>query len=393
MAVTAIALPGASYSAQWWRQAMVGGTFAHTTHPVAAMPGVVAGLEVSGTGKAQVTVAAGTCVVTPSDTTRGSYLVSSDVPAAVALTPADSVYSRRDRIVVRIRDTTFGDATTSATIEAVTGVASVSPTNPPIPDGCLHLADITVSPSSDSAPAVATDYRTWTSAIGGAMAGTRTVRQSLGQAHLRPGQTFTETNDSPGASPPGRKGQTWRWNGAAWLPQYMTGTYCYVGVTQRPFNWDYTTDIQTARLTALRLGLASGAAFDERNDMPTVITNGYNWVAPYAGRYRLRAMVAINPNQGAGYTLGIYKNLNATQADQGAVGAAKPAGVVLLAENKGYAGGIPADQMSLETEVGQFALNQGDSITVTIWQISGATKKIYWENPFACYLEVTRLGD
>ena len=153
-------------------------------HPGAAidLDRVVAGLEVSGTGKAQVTVAAGTCVVTPSDTTRGSYLVSSVVPAAVALTPADSVYSRRDRIVVRIRDTTFGDATTSATIEAVTGVASVSPTNPPIPDGCLHLADITVSPSSDPAPAVATDYRTWTSAIGGAMAGTRTVRQSLGQA-------------------------------------------------------------------------------------------------------------------------------------------------------------------------------------------------------------------
>jgi hypothetical protein len=70
----------------------------------------------------------------------------------------------------------------------------------------------------------------------------------------------------------------------------MTGTYCYVGVTQRPFNWDYTTDIQTARLTALRLGLASGAAFDERNDMPAIITNGYNWVAPYPGRYRLRAM-------------------------------------------------------------------------------------------------------
>lgn len=366
---------------------MHGAMFAHTGNSVSVQPGVVAGLEAGGASGARVIVGQGTGVLTPVDGMRGSYLVASDAVETINLAPPDSVYSRRDAIVVRVRDAAFGDSTTGATIEAVTGSPSVSPVAPPVPDGTLLLGWAVVPPSG----AVSViDARLWTSAIGGAMSGTREQRLALPTTHLRPGQTWTENADSE----TGRKGQTWRWNGELWTPQFVQGWYGFMGVAQNNFQWVVADqlDVPSGRLISIPIGKATGSGFDERNDLPCTILSGRNVAVPYPGRYKVKATIAA-PTADATFTLGIYKSLAATTADQGAVGAPKP-GSQLLAENKGYVGpaSLPGP-VTLVTTVEQYALAAGDTLSPTIWQGSGSTRKIWQGNPYACWFEIKRLGD
>jgi len=106
-------------------------------------------LAVTGTtGTLTVTVAAGSAVVSGSHATyQGSYLVTNDAAKSVPLTtaPATVGYSRIDRIVARIKDRDYSDATDAWSLEVITGNAGASPTAPALLSSCLELAQVTVS--------------------------------------------------------------------------------------------------------------------------------------------------------------------------------------------------------------------------------------------------------
>lgn len=398
MAVTALALPGEEYTAQEWRQQVHGGLYTHAGNSITAHPGVVVGLDVTGASGARALVGSGVAVISPSHGPRGSYLLASDSVLTLNLAPADTVYSRWDAVVARVRDAAWGDASTAATIEAITGTPSVSPTYPPVPDGTLLLAYVEVPTSGTTA---AVDQRLWTSAIGGAMSGTRAQRLALPTSHLRPGQTYTENADAPTATPPGKVGQTWRWTGAQWVPDFVAGYRAYIGQVMRPFSWSYSISVPAGRVYALPLRKAHGAGFDERNNLPCTITNGANVVVPYSGRYRIRASLAA-PAQTtpAEFILGIRLNLNAavgtepgTKTDIGAVGSSSAGSI--LDEQPKYMGAVAANANHTMhvVEVPTYELAAGDSLSVSLWQNSTATQYAIYENPFIAYLDVTRLGD
>lgn len=394
MAVTAIALPGTSYSAQYWRQSVIGGIYAHAANNITAIPGAVVGLRVSGIGGSQAQVEPGICVVSPSDGPRGSYQVASDAVVTLTLASPDTVYSRVDAIIVRVRDAAFGDATTGATIEAVTGTPSVSPVAPATPDGALLLGHVTVQPSGATA---AIDQRLWTAAIGGVMSGTRAQRLALPTLGLRPGQSFTENADAPGAVPPGEIGQTWRWNGTQWLPQFITGFRAYIGQVMRPFSWDYQMAIEAGRVIALPLRKAHGAVFDERNNLDCTVVNGTNIRVPYAGRYRMVASVAADSKTTpAEFFLGIRRNLNAAAGSPGTdIGAIGHTAGTLLDEQPRYMGDTAANASHTvhAIEVPQFRLAANDTLSVTLWHNATSTQQLRYENPYVAYLDITRLGD
>lgn len=382
MPTTAIALPGVQYSAQWWRQAVVGGTYAHAGNSISVMPGVVVGLEVVGMSGSRVSIGQGIAVVSPSDGVRGSYQVASDEVVTLQLPPADTVYSRLDAIVLRVRDAAWGDSTTGATIEAIAGTPSVSPVAPPTPAGALLLAYAQV-PTSGAVAAI--DQRLWTSAIGGVMSGTREQRLALPTAHLRPGQSFTENTDAPAASPPGKQGQTWRWNGSEWTPQFVTGFRAYVGYVQREFSFDYTLAIPAGTVYAMPLRRAHGARWDERNNLNCSIINGFNIQVPISGRYRIQyGMTPQAADRDVRFAIAIRTGTVATQLDQGSIGT--PAGTI-IAEDRSQG------STSRLTEVQQFQLAAGDHISATVWHPETTTRNIYYENPFTSFVDVTRLGD
>lgn len=376
MAVTAIALPGATYSAQWWRQAMIGSIYAHAENSITCMPGVVVGMLPTGITGARVIVEPGQCVVSPAHGPRGSYVVASDTTVTLQLAPADSTYSRIDAVAVRVRDHAFdGSGATDAAIVAVTGTPSASPVAPTIPDGTLLLAHVTV-PTSGNASAV--DRRLWTSAIGGNMGGSQAQRLALSTANLRPGQTFTELD-------PATLGQTWRWNGTHWTPQFITGFRAYLGFVQREFSFDYTFAVPAGRVIAMPLRRAWGSRWDERNNLDCTVVNGYNIRVPLPGRYRIQYGMATQPDdRDIRFAIAIRTGVVATESDQGTIGT--PVGTI-LAEDRSQG------STTRMTEVQQYQLAAGAHISATVWHNDTVTKSVYYENPFTSFVDITRLGD
>lgn len=390
MAISALALPqdgsspDTSYTAEEWRQSL-GAYFAHTSNPISCIPGVVAGLAVTGLAGPSAQVAPGCCVITPTDGLRGSYLWFSNAAETVALAPADTTYSRLDAVVARVRDKSYADSASDATVGAVTGTPSAVPVAPPIPDGTLLLALVTVPPSGT--PAANNNIKLWTSSIGGSMVGTAAQRAALATTHLRPGQEFTQTD--PAA--PGK----WRWSGSAWLPTFPQSSIWLLGETQRDVNFDHKFVITAGKLFAFPIRKPTGSPWTEQNTLATTSTSGFNWVAPYAGSYRIAARTMAPAGENGRFTLSIWKNLNATTIDQGSIGAPKP-GATLLRESWTWIGGSSGSNprpVPLSTEIASIRLNAGDTITVTVWHPETSSRDVYWENPHTSCLEITRWSD
>jgi hypothetical protein len=100
----------------------------------------------SPTPSMNVIVNPGQAVITR--TGQGPYVGTLDLPGRIQLTPPDPSNSRVDLIVARIRDERLGDTTTGFTVEPIAGKPAAQPLVPQAPDGCLPLAQVTITPTT-----------------------------------------------------------------------------------------------------------------------------------------------------------------------------------------------------------------------------------------------------
>ena len=83
---------------------------------------------------------------------QGPYVCTLDTAGRIQLGLPDPANSRIDLIVARIRDDRLGDATTGFTVEPIPGKPAAQPVAPQAPDGCLPLAQVTVTPTTTQIP-------------------------------------------------------------------------------------------------------------------------------------------------------------------------------------------------------------------------------------------------
>lgn len=81
-------------------------------------------------------------------TGQGPYVGTLDIPGRIQLTPPDPSNGRVDLIVARIRDERLGDPSTGFTVEPIAGKPAAQPVAPQAPDGCLPLAQVTITPTT-----------------------------------------------------------------------------------------------------------------------------------------------------------------------------------------------------------------------------------------------------
>jgi hypothetical protein len=118
-----------------------------------------------GTPALAVQVAAGYAVLTDNRGAAGSNMFLAGTGASqtqVALATADATNPRIDLIVIRVRNTEFGDGSTAGSLEAITGTPAVSPAAPATPNGCVALATVAVGANATQILTVnITDARTY----------------------------------------------------------------------------------------------------------------------------------------------------------------------------------------------------------------------------------------
>lgn len=188
-------------TAAQFRRLDIATTMAHETHDVAVRAGVTAGLGASVSGTT-VTILPGSAIVTPAASANGSYRASVATATSLTLTARDATYTRRDLIVLRVRDSEVdGSGLYTAALEIVTGTASAAPVDPAAPAGSLPLWVAVVPPSGT---VTLIDRRVQTAALGGVITCTSSTRPSGGS--LRPGQAIFEVDTSV----------VQVWTGAAW---------------------------------------------------------------------------------------------------------------------------------------------------------------------------------
>lgn len=132
----------------------------------------------NGTPNMTVLVAAGQCVIRGTQQgDQGVYIGANDASFSVAIAAADGTNARKDLIVARATDTDYGAGATALVIEAVTGTAAGSPSEPVPPENSLVIALVDV-PAGDTAigSAQITDRRTRAYALGGVAVCTSTTR-------------------------------------------------------------------------------------------------------------------------------------------------------------------------------------------------------------------------
>lgn len=143
------------------------GTAAGTS--VATLPGVLGGgnsMKVApGSGMA-VVVRGGSYVVPSATPTSGAYVATLASQVALTVAPADAVNPRIDLVCAMVTDN--GDATSSGSVQIITGTPAVTPVPPATPANGLRLAWVTVPATSTSVTfGNLTDLRPYTAAAGG----------------------------------------------------------------------------------------------------------------------------------------------------------------------------------------------------------------------------------
>lgn len=147
-----------------FRRSVIGSTMAHDSGFVACRAGVVSGLSVAQSGVG-VSVAPGCAVVTPRDSSNGSYWVSLGSAERLPLQAHHQTYGRVDLIVIRVYDSSVDSSGKyMAAAEVVAGTPAPSPVTPTTPAGALLLA--TVHTSNNGTISIM-DNRQYTSATGG----------------------------------------------------------------------------------------------------------------------------------------------------------------------------------------------------------------------------------
>ena len=174
-----------------FRRAAVGATMTHDTHTNACRSGVISGFAVSASGS-NVLVSSGCGVVTPAQSTNGSYWVSSSASNTVTLAAKHPSYDRIDLIGIKVEDGSVDSSGRYQTVAvAISGTASPAPSAPAVPTGVLPLAEARVRPAGGI---VISDIREYTAAAGGVIPVVGTNAPS-GFA-LRPGTPIYVTKQS-----------------------------------------------------------------------------------------------------------------------------------------------------------------------------------------------------
>lgn len=131
-----------------------------------------------------VVVSAGQCLIQGTEEiTQSGYVVTNDAPLSIPIGAASGGAARIDTIVVRVYDFVVeGDpeSTSYADIYAVPGDPASTPTPPAVlPANTLKLADVRINASASTVvDANITDRRVFTSALGGTITCTSTLRPS-----------------------------------------------------------------------------------------------------------------------------------------------------------------------------------------------------------------------
>ena len=174
-----------------FRRAAVGATMTHDSHTNACRAGVISGFSVSASG-GNVLVSSGCGVVTPAQSTNGSYWVSSSASNTVTLAAKHPSYDRVDLIVIKIEDGDVHASGRDQTVAvAISGTASPAPVAPTVPAGVLPLAEARVRSAGG---VVVSDIREYTAASGGVIPVVGTNAPS-GYA-LRPGTPIYVTKQN-----------------------------------------------------------------------------------------------------------------------------------------------------------------------------------------------------
>lgn len=167
-----------------------------------------------------VDVADGQVIILGTESTyQGCYLGENRGALNVVIAAAHASNPRRDLIVARIRDSAYSGGSNAFTIEAVTGTAAASPSDPALPAGtCWVLARVSVAALASSiVNANIADLRSsYTSAqygraaaLGGVVVCTSTTRPPAPYEGMPIYQTDTHT--------------ALRWNGSAWKDENELG--------------------------------------------------------------------------------------------------------------------------------------------------------------------------
>jgi hypothetical protein len=183
------------------------------------VPSSAEALQVTETGPTSlaVQVSTGAAVILDTRGATGSnkFLAMSGAAAAlVTLTTADATNPRIDRIVLRVRTTELGDASTSGSVEVVSGTPAGSPVAPATPTGAISLATVAVGAGVTAITnASITDTRTYADA---------SYRPPIGATGSRP------SNPVPGQLYSNSTLQILEmWNGTNWAPTAGAGASMY----------------------------------------------------------------------------------------------------------------------------------------------------------------------
>lgn len=220
-----------------FRRSVIGSTMAHDSSFVACRAGVVSGLSVAQSGVG-VSVAPGCAVVTPRDSSNGSYWVSLGSAERLPLQAHHQTYGRVDLIVIRVYDSSVDSSGKyMAAAEVVAGTPAPSPVTPTTPAGALLLA--TVHTSNNGTISIM-DNRQYTSATGGVIP--VSGGYPTGSA-IRPGQMIFRQDLR----------ELYVWSGSAWEKVSQQG-----GLPKVPAMASGTVTIGTGGSQTATVSLPSG---------------------------------------------------------------------------------------------------------------------------------------
>ena len=116
-----------------------------------------------------VSVSSGIAVVNGTqNATQGSYVFLNDGAVSLTISAANATNPRRDLIIARIYDSQYSGSSNTSALEVVTGTASATPTDPPMPANSIALAKINVAAAATSITAgMVEDLRDFYAAPGG----------------------------------------------------------------------------------------------------------------------------------------------------------------------------------------------------------------------------------
>lgn len=99
-----------------------------------------------GTPSMAVDVASGVGFVPGTESpSQGTYVCTNDLTKVVTVTAAHGSLPRIDRIIARVRDSSYSGATDAWALEVLTGTAAASPVAPSLPANSISLARISVA--------------------------------------------------------------------------------------------------------------------------------------------------------------------------------------------------------------------------------------------------------